>query len=559
MPGIYCPAHPSTPTYIDGYSYPAADFKDAFLKRALRWGLETPEKDSDWQEQFKQPARWRELQQKLLAALPYPVTISSGTSLGPVTAEISGEPADCLFSFLGGHILLAASAVEKLRAKGIADLFVAPCIMKSKRKREPYYELQIEHQAELACSLDSSKLTMRRKLGYPMKCAQCGSEWGALPKRVVLKGDTIPESVSLFRLRNRPNAVFCNEAFAHVAAELKLTNLLLVPVRTDGSEKRLRLAKVEPSRPQLWPRGVATAPQAVPPKRRIPAQKLPAFPSANSLFTKQRLGADAAFTPLLRPSLRFIANPKDHLSQGQSRFGGLPDLPKGTAWPGPARSRLDFLLQLSLADVVRYFPESPLPKSGLLSFFYDNENCPWGAEPKDRKGWEVLFHDGPVSALARAPIPGWLSQDSLLPACLLEFVKVESMPALNSPALASVQLTADVRERYAKLLKALCWPRGREIPAHRLLGYSDTIQNDMGLECAMVSAGLDANCKPDLNDATQRRIAATAKHWTLLLQIDSEPRLGLEWADAGRLYFWIRNQDLAARRFHRCWAILQSH
>jgi hypothetical protein len=415
MPGIYCPAHPNNPTYIDGYSYPAADFKDAFLKRALRWGLDTTEKDSDWQEQFKQPARWRELQRKVLAALPYPVTISTGTSLGPVTAEISGKPADCLFSFLHGHILLAASAVEKLRAEGITDLFVAPCIMKSKRKREPYYELQIEHQAELAGSLDSSKLTTRRKLGYPMKCAQCGSEWGALPKRVVLRGDTIPESVSLFRLRNRPSAVFCNEAFARVATELKLTNLSLVPVRTDGSEKRHRLAKVEPSRPQLWPRGLATAPQAVPPKRRIPTQKLPAFPSAKSLFAKQRLGADAVFTPLLRPGLRFIANPKDHLPLGQSRFGGLPDLPKGADWPGQARSRLDFLLQLSLADVARYLPESPLPKSGLLSFFYDNESCPWGAEPKDRKGWEVLFHDGPVSALARAPIPEWLSQDSLLP------------------------------------------------------------------------------------------------------------------------------------------------
>ena len=133
------------------------------------------------------------------------------------------------------------------------------------------------------------------------------------------------------------------------------------------------------------------------------------------------------------------------------------------------------------------------------------------------------------------------------------------MPALNSAALASVKLTADVRERYARLLKALCWPRGSEIPVHRLLGYSDTIQNDMGLECAMASAGLNAYFKPDPKDARQRRIAAAAKDWTLLLQIDSEPRLGLEWADAGRLYFWIRNQDLAARRFHRCWAILQSH
>jgi uncharacterized protein YwqG len=85
------------------------------------------------------------------------------------------------------------------------------------------------------------------------------------------------------------------------------------------------------------------------------------------------------------------------------------------------------------------------------------------------------------------------------------------------------------------------------------------IQNDMALECAMASAGLKAYFLPNLKDPRQRKIAASAGDWTLLLQIDSEPRLGLEWADAGRLFYWIRKQDLAALRFDRCWAVLQSY
>jgi len=528
MPGIYCPAHPRVATYCEGYSYPAADFKDAFLKRALRWGLDVPDKDSNWQEQFKQPDRWLELHQRLLAVLPYPVVISPGTSLGPVTAEISGEPADVLLSSMHGHMLLAASAVENLRAKGIVDLFAAPCNVKSKRKREVYVELQIEHQVELAGSLDSSGQTMRRKLGYPMKCAQCGCEWGALPKRIVLKGDTIPANVTLFRLRNQPNAIFCNEAFARVATDLKLTNLLLVPTKTDGSEKKRGFVRVEPSRPLLWPQGIATGEPRVAPKRRIPLQKLPAFPSAGTLLAKQQLKVAVALEPLSQPSVRFMPNPAKDLPVGQSRIGGLPDLPKGAAWPSPRRSRLDFLLQVNLAEVSRHYPESPLPKTGLLSFFYDNEHCPWGLDPKDKGGWAVLFHEGSVSALARAPLPEWMSQDALLPACSLAFALVDSMPASNSPTLASVQFTAAAREGYGKVLRRLRWPLGREIPVHRLLGYPDTIQNDMALECALASAGLNASVKPNLKDAKQRKIAATAKDWRLLLQLDTKPRLGLE-------------------------------
>lgn len=44
----------------------------------------------------------------------------------------------------------------------------------------------------------------------------------------------------------------------------------------------------------------------------------------------------------------------------------------------------------------------------------------------------------------------------------------------------------------------------------------------------------------------------------MLLQLDSdEENAELMWGDSGCVYFWIRKQDLAARRFDRCWAILQ--
>src|SRR5437868_612700 len=75
MPGINCPAHPRrNPTYLDGYCYPAADIsRDPLLRRALLWGWDVLNKDVDWREQWKEPDKWRELETRVLAVLPYAV------------------------------------------------------------------------------------------------------------------------------------------------------------------------------------------------------------------------------------------------------------------------------------------------------------------------------------------------------------------------------------------------------------------------------------------------------------------------------------------------------
>ena len=54
-----------------------------------------------------------------------------------------------------------------------------------------------------------------------------------------------------------------------------------------------------------------------------------------------------------------------------------------------------------------------------------------------------------------------------------------------------------------------------------------------------------------------RRLAPGEKDWRLLLQVDTDEQLGLMWGDCGLIYFWIREQDAAARRFDRAWVILQ--
>jgi Domain of unknown function (DUF1963) len=50
---------------------------------------------------------------------------------------------------------------------------------------------------------------------------------------------------------------------------------------------------------------------------------------------------------------------------------------------------------------------------------------------------------------------------------------------------------------------------------------------------------------------------AARDSWQLLLQVDSDDAAGMMWVDSGMLYYWIRKDDLAARRFERVWCVMQ--
>jgi uncharacterized protein YwqG len=93
-------------------------------------------------------------------------------------------------------------------------------------------------------------------------------------------------------------------------------------------------------------------------------------------------------------------------------------------------------------------------------------------------------------------------------------------------------------------------------PIHRLFGYPEQVQvHDMPLECECASHGLRIG---DLSGNQRAALEKGASDWRLLFQIDSdEGKLGTAWGDAGRVYFWIREQDLQRRDFSKVWLIMQ--
>lgn len=261
--------------------------------------------------------------------------------------------------------------------------------------------------------------------------------------------------------------------------------------------------------------------------------------------------------------------PPGILPLGTSRLGGQPDLPADLPWPTwhahgkygrTARpdAKLSFLGQINLAELQAQVPTPALPAAGLLLFFYDAEDEPWGFDPDDRFGHRVLFVP-PGQALTRHVCPD--AEYSLLPASV-SFARVVTLPKLDESSLdwGSMGIDADAVDWYdlEEAMRVLHPKR----PHHHLLGTEAQVQSgDMRAECQLVSHGFMAGDDEGWSKGMAvPEVVAGIDNWQLLLQFDSEDTddgLGPMWGDCGLLYFWIEKHRLAAQDFSATRVILQ--
>jgi uncharacterized protein YwqG len=262
-----------------------------------------------------------------------------------------------------------------------------------------------------------------------------------------------------------------------------------------------------------------------------------------------------AIDGLTRNSIRLLTRPVDEstLRFGDSKIGGVPDLPTGVYWPKFNGQSQSFLAQIRLADVQAFDKDHLLPTQGMLWFFYDANQQTFGEQPEDRAGWRILFSADPSAKLQRAVAPADLPPASLFPSCALT-CRSELTLALD-PALEQPDACWNDQEQqaYEQALDALQDPAERALPHHRLLGYPDTIQDDMREQCQLASHGVT-----DSDDPRASTLQAGTKDWLLLLQIDTDAAAKMRWANNGMVYYWIRWADLQACRFDTGWLVLQS-
>jgi uncharacterized protein YwqG len=75
-----------------------------------------------------------------------------------------------------------------------------------------------------------------------------------------------------------------------------------------------------------------------------------------------------------------------------SRFGGKPLMRAGQRWPRGKNGLLTFIGQLRFEELyAAHRGRLPLPRKGLLSFFYDAEDPTFGSARSDAKSWRFFF------------------------------------------------------------------------------------------------------------------------------------------------------------------------
>ena len=241
----------------------------------------------------------------------------------------------------------------------------------------------------------------------------------------------------------------------------------------------------------------------------------------------------------------------------KSHLGGKPDLPAGFQWPDHVGRPLDFLIQVNCAEIAGFEPQSWLPKAGLLSFFYDLEEQPWGSDPEDLTGFRVVYfkniseldsHELPDQC---KPIPNWALQFS---PCLTAPSPWSRVYEKLQSQIAFTPEEEDIYFNFIEALDSIAYPKGGQ---HRLLGHSANIQGDMQLEAQLVTHGINCGDPEGYRSPKARQLEAGAEDWRLLLQLDSDRQALFTWGDAGMLYFWMRAEDLQSRSFDRAWMELQ--
>lgn len=243
----------------------------------------------------------------------------------------------------------------------------------------------------------------------------------------------------------------------------------------------------------------------------------------------------SAIVKAARQSIKIVKNnvTEEQIPIGSSKIGGLPDMPGDWDFPKYNNNSLSFLGQFNLKEVKPYDVENNLPSSGILYIFYDVVEQPWGFE-EDEGCFKVLYFDGDEKKLKRKQYPEETEDYFPLPVFKVTFTNKLTLPEY----LEDMEFSDEDEENYSEMRQELIQPsdgEGNYEPAHYMLGYPFSIQNDVFDEF---------NLKPE--------------EAVLLLQIDSdEEDLKLLWGDSGIIYFCIDKASLVNKQFDKVQFTLQ--
>lgn len=244
----------------------------------------------------------------------------------------------------------------------------------------------------------------------------------------------------------------------------------------------------------------------------------------------------------LEPALAIRLQRADDLPPGQSKLGGKPDLPPQFEYPLDKHGHpLTFLAQYRLADLASFPVASVLPPEGMLYFFHQvDENGNLG------ELGVVRYWDGEPSLLQPSQLTGTrayrqaaIQFDEIAATVDFDFtwrLNPEERDAFVYELTTPVEdAWFDEKTTVEDAWCSLVYECLTHSP-HQLLGYPAPIIGGSSV------IGWLADESSTITSVD-----------TLLLQLDQEKDLGIEWySDIARVYFFIATEELRKGNFTRC-------
>jgi uncharacterized protein YwqG len=229
----------------------------------------------------------------------------------------------------------------------------------------------------------------------------------------------------------------------------------------------------------------------------------------------------------IKPYIKITAKVEEKMTLWQSKFGGLPYLPKNREYPKSSNGQvMSLLAQINFAEVPKL---EPFPEKGILQFYIASDDDLYGMNFEDmtrQENFRILFF--PEVAKDENNL---LTNFDFLPTfdympvsepCSLTFaqqyepISVEDYQFEEKIFGENIPEPKEKRYEIYDKYQALFRPEG-----HKIGGYPYFTQFD-----------------PRANEKYRN------KEFRLLLQIDTDGPANIMWGDAGVGNFFIREMDL---------------
>jgi uncharacterized protein YwqG len=251
-----------------------------------------------------------------------------------------------------------------------------------------------------------------------------------------------------------------------------------------------------------------------------------------------------------QPAIQFKTVKKTGMQLGKTKLGGLPHLPQGMGWlRNENGAPYNFLAQVNLSEVAPFDVEQRLPSKGMLYFFFNLFHLEDGRVIySESEELEIVEPPKDLTRERKNLFQRWFNLDGKIESGLIKVGGVEisteyTLPDLGSSYFEKMKLEHGLNH-YTDLFQSelleeeVFEAKDSNDGNHHLLGHYQSVQLNP-LEPQFTS----------LEEVSKKEKLEQSLAWQLLFQFDSDSLLDFNFIDAGRIYFFIHQDDLAKQYF----------